>query len=55
MATGRVTGTDIQEMTTVTGMATGTQGMTTVTVMVMVMDTTITTPGHLTKRCRKST
>jgi hypothetical protein len=40
MATGRVTGT-------------GTQGMTTVTVTGM--DTTITTPGHLTKRCRKST
>jgi hypothetical protein len=53
MATGRVTGTDIQEMTTVTGMATGTQGMTTVTGMVTA--TTITTPGHLTKRCRKST
>jgi hypothetical protein len=42
MATGRVTGT-----------GTGTQGMTTVTGMLM--DTTITTPGHLTKRCRKST
>jgi hypothetical protein len=43
MTTG--TGTGIQGMTTVTGTAT----------QVTATGTTITTPGHLTKCCRKST
>lgn len=45
--TGTGTGTGILGMTTVTG--------TDIPVTGMVMATTITTPGHLTKRCRKST